>query len=351
MYGTQSFKRLTAVAFCVSAVSFSSLTFADTQISNDALDTWFKAGNYEKIITTLEDEQDKSPERFTTYISALMNTDLDDAEEAADDFVRAYPDNYRVYLLHASVMGAQAGESIFSALGYASKAKDSLEKATKVAPQEIQTYQALLQFHLFAPSIAGGDMDEARRIAERITELDASQGQFAKARILLADDSEEQGIALLKTLTEQPETRIEAMYVLGNQYLTDEKYQQAITTLQPLTLITLTPAARDDKTAWDNYSNSRFNQLYGMYRIGHVAVKSGEFTGLGIQALEAYLTELPQTDIDNDGLPSLNWANLRLAQLYLNASNKAQAKRALQRINGKEDERFGKLLKGLRKKV
>lgn len=344
-------KRLSAIALCVSAISYSAAANADTLISDDALDAWFKEGKYEQIIDTLEDEKNKSPERYFTYISALMKTDLDDAEEAAEDLLVAYPDNYRVYLMHASVMGAQAGESIFSALGYAKKARKSLEKATEVAPDEIQTYQALFQYHLFVPSIAGGDMDTAKSLVEKIAELDINKGQFAEAKYLLADDKEEQGVALLKSLAEQSETRIKARYVLGNHYMNDEAYQLAVETLQPLMAVELEAVSEDDESAWETYSDNRYDQLYGYYRLGQSAVQSGEFTESGIQALETYLTEFPETNINTEGLPSLNWANLRLAELYLNAKDKAQARLTLQRIEGKEDDRFEKLLKDLQKKV
>lgn len=351
MNGSSSAKRLSIIALCVSAISYSAIANADTLITGDALDVWFKEGKYEQIIDTLEDEENKSPERFFTYISALTKTDLDDAEEAAEDLLEAYPHNHRAYMMHASVMGAQAGESIFSALGYAKKARKSLEKAIEVAPEEIETYQALFQYHLFVPSIAGGDMDTAKSLVKQISSLDPNEGLFAEARYLLADDKSEQGIAILKALAEKPETRIEARYVLGDHYMNAEAYQLAVETLQPLLGIQLETVSEDDEPARETYSDNRFNQLYGFYRLGQSAVQSGEFTESGIQALETYLTEMPAADIDTQGLPSLNWANLRLAELYLNAKDKAQAKLTLQRIEGEEDERFGKLLKSLKKKV
>ena len=351
MQGTLFINRLSTVVLCVSALTFPVITSADTLISDEALDAWFKKGKYDQVIATLEDEKNKSAERFSTYISALMNTDLDDAEEAAEDFINAYPENYRVYMLHASVMGAQAGESIFSALGYAKKARTSLEKAIEVAPDEIRTYQALFQYHLFVPSIAGGDMDTAKSLVADIAALDPDEGQIAEAKYLLAGDKKEEGISLLKMLMEKPETRVYARYVLGDQYMSDEAYPQAFETLQPLLTLRLEAASEEDQSAWEAYSENRFNQLYGLYRLGQTAVQSGEYTGTGIQALETYLSELPEAGIDTDGLPSLNWAHLRLAELYLHDNNKEQAKLTLQRISGKEDGRFGKLLKKLQKKV
>ncbi len=351
MQGKPFIKRLSNIALCLGMLSFSAITQADTLISDDALDAWFKDGKYEQIIDTLEGEEAKSPERFSTYISALMRTDLDDAEEAAEDFINAYPNEYRVYLMHASVMGAQAGESVFSALGYAKKARKSLEKAIEVAPDEIQTYQALFQFHLFVPSIAGGDMDTAKNLVEKIAAINQNEGQFAEAKYLIADDQKAQGIAILQSLAAASETQVEARFILGDHYISDEAYSQAVEVLSPLMDLELEVVSEQDELAWETYSENRYDQLYGFYRLGQAAVQSGEYTELGIKALEAYLTQLHDTTIDTGGLPTLNWANLRLAELYLNAEDKAQARLTLQRIEGEEDERFGKLLKGLKKKV
>lgn len=117
----------------------------------ETLKAYFKQGDYNYVVESLEAVEGKSPEQHNMLISSLMNIDLDDAEEAAEQFVQDYSDNYKAYHTHASVMGAQASSSIFSALGYAKKAKKSLEKAVEIAPEEVAVYQALMQFHLMAP--------------------------------------------------------------------------------------------------------------------------------------------------------------------------------------------------------
>ena len=47
----------------------------------------------------------------------------------------------------------------------------------------------------------------------------------------------------------------------------------------------------------------------------------------------------------------MNWAHLRLAELRLNANDVEQAKNALASIQGEEDKRFAKILKGLKKQL
>jgi hypothetical protein len=71
---------------------------------------------------------------YELYVSSLTRIDLDDAEEAAEQVIVAFSDNPGMYLMHASVMGSQASDSIFGALGYAKKALHSLNRAVELEP-------------------------------------------------------------------------------------------------------------------------------------------------------------------------------------------------------------------------
>ena len=322
-----------------------------SEISAELLDEHFKQGDYEFVISALEDTNSKTPEQYNMLISALMNTDLDDAEEIAEEFIAHYKDDYRAYHTHASVMGAQASSSIFSALGYAEKAKHSLEAAITVAPEEVNVYQALMQFHLMAPSIAGGDMEEAEKLADKIATLDALEGQFAKAKFYLEDEQTEKASAIYESLSQQDETKIRASYELGSFYLSDERYEDAFNALSALLTASVVSVEDTESEAWEAYEKNKSNLLYGKYRLGQLAVESGDYTQSGITALEQYIEEYNATNIETTHLPSMNWAHLRLAELRLNANDVEQAKNALASIQGEEDKRFAKILKGLKKQL
>ncbi|MCP4235613.1 MAG: hypothetical protein GY770_18860 [Aestuariibacter sp.] len=326
-------------------------TGISAEITTKLLDEHFKQGDYEFVISALEDTSSKTPEQYNMLISALMNTDLDDAEEVAEEFIARYKDDYRAYHTHASVMGAQASSSIFSALGYAEKAKHSLEAAITVAPEEVKVYQALMQFHLMAPSIAGGDMEEAEKLADKIGTLDALEGQFAKAKFYLEDEQTEKASAIYATLSQQDETKIRASYELGSFYLSDERYEDAFNALSALLTASVVSVEDTESEAWEAYEKNKSNLLYGKYRLGQLAVESGDYTQSGITALEQYIEEYNATNIETTHLPSMNWAHLRLAELRLNANDVEQAKNALASIQGEEDKRFAKILKGLKKQL
>jgi lipopolysaccharide biosynthesis regulator YciM len=313
------------------------------------LKAYFKQGDFNYVVESLEPVEGKSPEQHNMLISALMNIDLDDAEEAAEQFIQDYSDNYKAYHTHASVMGAQASSSIFSALGYAKKAKNSLEKAVEIAPGEIAVYQALMQFHLMAPSIAGGDMDEAMTLAQTISKLDATEGQFALARIYLEEDKQAEAEKIFSTLIDNDSTQIRARLELGSFYLGDEQYAASYDTLLPLSTTDVAAVSKADSEAWDTYQKRKANLMYGKYRLGQVAVESGDYTDSGINALKSYLEEYQVATIDTEGLPGANWAQLRLAELLLNADKVNEAQNLVEAIKEEKDERFAKTLKKIKK--
>ena len=311
----------------------------------------FSDGDYTFVIDALEDKNAKTTEEYNLLISALMNEDLDDAEEVAEQFVEEYNNDYRAYHMYASVMGAQASSSIFSALGYAEKAKASLEKAVTIAPEKVEVYQALMQFHIAAPSIAGGDTEEAKKLVDKIAEIDATEGLFSKAYFLMSEGEKEKAVDIYKTLAESQNEQARALSDLGNHYLQDEDYKSAFDTLMPF--MTMNIAEVNDKTSsdWEAYERDVFNVLYGQYRLGLAAVKSGEQTQVGIRALMQYLEAVKTTNIDTADLPSTNWANLRLAELLLNDNQLAEANETLMSINSSNSERFNKILKGVKKSL
>ena len=57
------------------------------------------------------------------------------------------------------------------------------------------------------------------------------------------------------------------------------------------------------------------------------------------------------TTIDTEGLPGANWAQLRLAELLLNADKVSEAQNLVETIKEDSDERFAKTLKKIKKAI
>jgi len=112
---------------------------------------------------------------------------LGNAKRASDFFqqaVTAEPNNsvYHHWLGRAYGRRAETGNP-FTALGQASKARQSFEKAVALDPKNSDAVNDLFEYYLEAPGFAGGGLDKAAQVADRIAERDAAEGNYARARI------------------------------------------------------------------------------------------------------------------------------------------------------------------------
>jgi len=169
--------------------------------------------------------------------------------------------------------------------------------------------------------------------------------------VYLEDDQEGEAKTLYAPLLERDDTQIRARFELGNYYLTDEQFQASYDILLPLSAMQVPVVDKADNEQWDKYEESMSRLLYGKYRLGQVAVKSGQYTQEGIQALKRYLQEYDDTTIDTQSLPTPSWAKLRLAELLLNANALSEAEDLIKQIGEDDDKNFSKILKQLKKEL
>jgi tetratricopeptide (TPR) repeat protein len=120
------------------------------------------------------------------YGLALANSkgDLDGAVAHLEKATSLEPGSSRYQVWLGSAYSSKAGTSgLFKAASLAGKAKAAFEKAVALDPSSVEAHQALLQYYLFAPGVAGGSVGKARAEAAAIGALDAHRGHLATARI------------------------------------------------------------------------------------------------------------------------------------------------------------------------
>jgi protein O-GlcNAc transferase len=120
------------------------------------------------------------------YGVALANSkrDLDGAVTHLEKAVSLDPGSSRYQVWLGSIYSSKAGQSgLLKAASLAGKAKAAFERAVVLDPSSIEAHQALLQYYLLAPGVAGGSIAKAREQAAAIAALDARRGHLAAARI------------------------------------------------------------------------------------------------------------------------------------------------------------------------
>lgn len=108
----------------------------------------------------------------------------DRAEDWLEEATRLDPDNAEYWLWLGRSYGDQTRKaSIFRKRGLALKTKGAFEKAVALDGLRLDARSHLIDYHLEAPGIVGGDRDEALRQAEAIRATDGPRGLLEIARV------------------------------------------------------------------------------------------------------------------------------------------------------------------------
>lgn len=275
------------------------------------VDALWQANNYaaaEALLTPLVTKKSKDAQLFALLgrtHAGLKNNDR--AEKLLEKAIKFDANNADYQHWYATVScNLASSASMFSALGYAKRCKKAYESALALAPQNPRSYIALGSFLAQAPGIAGGDKDQALQLAEKLKQLDETQGWLLQLKLTdIADDAAfNQFLAGAELLKARPEPYFQRAMQLAAQ----ENYSAAISLLQQ--------AIR--QTALDDEAKASITESY--YQLARCAVLGKTAVPEGIAAMQQYLQ-------DNPGSERFDWAQLRLAQLYLlaDAPDKAKA--------------------------
>lgn len=347
---------ITKSIFIIISLCFALNTSASVTIDIKMLEKMFREQEFETLITTIEEigEENLSAEQYRIYVYALSTDDLDEAEEAAERAIVKYNNDPEMFLMHASIMGSQAQDSIFSALGYAEKALNSLNKAVEIEPNNTQYLSALMSFYIAAPSIAGGDMDKALELANEIAKLDALDGILAIARYELASDKPNDALKILQAGLESFPNAIELHSMLARVNIDLDNLSQAIVNYEQATQVqleTLSTENADDDELVEEWERNQFRLLNSHYQIGRLALSNEIELEKGIKHLNTYISLYSNSEIDVSNLPSINWANLRLAGLYMASNSPSLANETIKLVNLENDSNMKKIHKKLQKQI
>jgi hypothetical protein len=279
--------------------------------------------------TTLSDKE----LRILQLKTMLGLRQSEQAEQLANQALEAYPQDAELLRLSALNQFNLAQESsIFSAGSYAKAGLALLKQSMAADPTDLKTQQTLIGFYLQAPSIAGGDTEEAKRLAKAMAEKHQPEGTLVTIDVLMNDDKLQDAIKLAEQQLKQYPEHPALLGAYANLLSLNEdpanafiQYQKAAT------------AATDLSERQGYY-----------YQLGRLAATNQQDPQRGQQALLDYLAFYQ--DSDN---ARFSWAQLRLSQIYLLQKQQDKAKELLQQIKNKpqDDDRLQSELKKLEKQL
>jgi cytochrome c-type biogenesis protein CcmH/NrfG len=110
--------------------------------------------------------------------------DFKKATEALEKAVALDPADSDIALWLGRAFGRRAETSSpLTAPGHAIKARQYFEKAVQLNPKNLEAQSDLFEYYLEAPGFLGGGLDKAAATAERMSQLNASEGYWAQAKI------------------------------------------------------------------------------------------------------------------------------------------------------------------------
>jgi len=169
-----------------------------------------QAGHYKRARAILEPQVKAHPsDPRSCYLLAEVKfsfKDLDGALPLAQHAVDLDGRNSDFHLELGKIFGEMAARASFLSAGsLAVKFRKEVEAAIELDPKNLGALDSMMQYKFQAPGIMGGNKDEARALAEKITRLNASEGYLDYAELAeLGKNPVQMEAYLLKAVSANP---------------------------------------------------------------------------------------------------------------------------------------------------
>ncbi|GAA0656832.1 hypothetical protein [Rheinheimera tangshanensis] len=258
---------------------------------------------------------------------------VEQAELLAEKALQQYPQDAELLRLAAlNQFNLAQQSSIFSAGSYARAGLALLKQAMAANPGDLETQHSLIGFYLQAPAIAGGDTEEATRLAKAMAEKHQPEGTLAAIDVLMDDDKLAEAIALAEQQLQQHPKHPALLGTYANLLSLNNQASKAFLHYQKAAV------AATDLSEQQSY----------YYQLGRLAATAEQNAKTGQQALLNYLAFYQDSDNTR-----FSWAQLRLAQIYSLQQQQDKARDLLQQIKNQQqdDDKLQTELKKLEKQL
>jgi len=158
---------------------------------------------------------------------------LDAALKPLQSCVERTPAQAACFYVLGSVQGQQAMlGGMMKAISLSGKIKDNLSRAVELDPQLFEARDALQQFYLMAPGIAGGSTAKARELAQLIQARQPEHAKLLRARVDLKEERWTEAERELVSIKPGEDKALisgqrNGLYQLGIQLFADKQYAKA----------------------------------------------------------------------------------------------------------------------------
>ncbi len=317
-------------------------TSASLAVTDASLDALAEAGHWKRLRAILEPRLKTNPnDAQANYLFSNLRDLYDDldgmlsyAEKAAAlDPKRA---DYRCQV--AEAYGEKANKaSIFSRFGLARRFKKEAEAANALDSKSIGCRWALMEFHMRAPGIVGGDKNVAKQMVQEILQIDPARGQLAEARRAQLENKDTPVESFyLKALEANPKSyrvqmTLSSFYFSGAQKKLDlaEKHSREALKIDPgragaYSQLSAVFAVQERWTDLDTIlvqsEKNVPDNLNPFYQAGRQLIDAGKDLPRAEKYFRKYLSQEPEPNA-----PSLGAGHWRLGQVLEKMGRKAES--------------------------
>jgi tetratricopeptide (TPR) repeat protein len=145
----------------------------------------YNSTDFDQSLKVLHGAQQKDAEVWELIgRNHYMMGDYKRASESLEKAAAADPSNSSIALWLGRAFGRRAETSSFvTAPGFASRARQWFEKSVELNPKNLEAMSDLLEYYLEAPGFLGGGFDKAAAVAQKMSQIDAAEGYWAKSKL------------------------------------------------------------------------------------------------------------------------------------------------------------------------
>ncbi|WP_372625004.1 hypothetical protein [Arsukibacterium sp.] len=283
-------------------------SFSAFAIEPEQANRWYEQAQYRKILTEIDQQPDlkNNPDLTAIYVQAMFNLrQREEANTLLNQLIVEYPRHSELlYLAGINKIVLASDGNIFNARQRTSDGLQLLIRAVTEDPENYPAQHALISFYQSAPPAAGGSKTLAAEQATLLASVNPLQGALAEVQLLILEARLSEAVALidkhLKKMPNQPDLLATKASILARQ--------DAHIVAQQLY----------SKTA--EFSIKPTQRYNALYQVGRLAVLTNDNVLEGITALSEYIGYYKDSDQSR-----LNWAKLRLVQLFMLAGSEGRA--------------------------
>lgn len=266
---------------------------------------------------------------YLTKLSVLRN----DGQKAVDFIEKSLaiePNSVEEMILAGDAYCTNAMQvSIFRALRSGRRCGQWYTQAAEEHPENVRALRTAIQFHIEAPSIAGGSMKQAEAFLDQLAQVSEEDARIIKVLLVNSQEGTQQALAAANRLSSKPYSNPRTAYDFAIFFKEQERFEEAQELLQEVI------AAGSNGTDSRYYNNA-------LFQLGEILIANETTIDEGIALIERYV----ETSNDAYGRYYF-WSRLRLAKAYGEVGKNQQHKDLLAFIQNKSyshDSRFKQAL-------